>query len=173
MIYQTNADINFRRLCVAIAAIFCFWAGMPTHAEDKSDPAVSVAKQELSVEQLAQSPGVIFARALEDVPGRNLVVVALEFPPRASPKPPSQQCSGHRHPGSTYVYVTKGTMRLGIEGEPVRVVHAGESFFEPANALHTVAESASSTEAASAIAILILPEGAPILTPVNNCGKAP
>ena len=61
-----------------------------------------------------------------------------------------------------YVYVTKGAVRFGIEGQPIQLVHAGESFFEPAGALHTVAENASATEPASAIAVLIVPDGAPL-----------
>jgi hypothetical protein len=45
------------------------------------------------------------------------------------------------------------------------VLHMGQTFYEAAGALHTVAENASATEPASAIAVLILPKGAPILTP--------
>jgi hypothetical protein len=91
-----------------------------------------------------------------------------EFPP-LPPKAPTapRQYIGHRHPGSTYVYVLKGVLRLGIDGQPVQVVHAGESFFEPMGALHTVAENASTTEPASAIAVLIVPDGARTLTPVE------
>ena len=105
----------------------------------------------------ATQKGVLFTAPLQDVPGKNLVVVHLEFGP-------TQQHSrvDHRHPGSVYVYVTRGTVRLGIEGEPVREVHTGESFFEPPGALHTVAESASATESAQAIAVMIVPEGAPL-----------
>jgi len=82
-------------------------------------------------------------------------VVALELPPKSDEKSKSpQQYIGHHHPGSTYVYVIKGTMRLGIEGQPVQLVHAAESFFEPLGALHTAAENASAKKPASAIAIL-------------------
>ncbi len=99
-------------------------------------------------------------------------MVALEFPPKpAEPAKSTKRTIGHRHPGSVYVHVTKGALRLGIEGQPVQVVKAGESFFEPVGALHTVAESASTTEPASAIAILIAPDGAPLLTPVEGPTK--
>jgi quercetin dioxygenase-like cupin family protein len=101
---------------------------------------------------------VLFSAPLQDVPGKQLVVVGLEF------KPKGQQASlPHRHPGSVYVYVTRGTARLAIEGQPIQEVHAGQSFFEPPGALHTVAESASETESAAAIAVLIVPNGAPLL----------
>jgi quercetin dioxygenase-like cupin family protein len=121
---------------------------------------------------LARVPGVIFARELKDVPGKNLVVVKLEIPPKSAEQPPvSDQRIGHTHPGSVYVYVTKGTVRFGIEGQPAQVVHAGESAFEPVGAVHTILESASTTKPASAIAVMIMPEGAPILTPVEGHKK--
>jgi quercetin dioxygenase-like cupin family protein len=104
-------------------------------------------------------PNALFSAPLQDVPGKQLVVIALEIQPGAKhPFVP------HRHPGSVYVYVTRGTARLGIEGQPVQEVHTGESFFEPPGALHTVAESASETESAAAIAVMIVPDGAPLLT---------
>lgn len=102
---------------------------------------------------------VIFTAPLQDVPGKELVVVGLEFKPRGK-----EPAVAHRHPGSVYVYVTRGTARLGIEGQPVQVVHTGESFFEPPGVLHTVAESASETESVAAIAVMIVPQGAPLLT---------
>ena len=102
--------------------------------------------------------------------------MAQQSTTRSTQKSPEQSKApqryiGHRHPGSVYVYVTKGAVRLGIEGQPVQVVHAGQSFFEPVGALHTIAESASATEPASAIAVLIVPDGAPILTPVEGQKK--
>jgi quercetin dioxygenase-like cupin family protein len=102
---------------------------------------------------------VLFSTALPDVPGKSLVVVPLKWGPNTK-----QTRVDHRHPGSVYVYVTEGTVRLGIEGQPVREVRAGESFFEPPGALHTVAESASATEPAAAIAVMIVPDGAPLVT---------
>ena len=102
---------------------------------------------------------VIFSAPLQDVPGKQLIVVALELQPRSK-----NVSTPHRHPGSVYVYVTKGTARLQIEGQPVQVVHTGQSFFEPPGVLHTVAESASDTESAMAIAVMVVPNGAPLLT---------
>jgi len=106
-----------------------------------------------------RSPNVLFSSDLSDVPGKDLVVVNLEFKPKG--KQPSVP---HRHPGSVLVYVTRGTARLGIEGQPVQEVHTGQTFFEPPGALHTVAESASATESAAAIAVMIVPKGAPLVT---------
>jgi quercetin dioxygenase-like cupin family protein len=148
------------RFFIACAPALCVAAATPAHADTAS------------AKELAKVPGVIFAHELADVPGKNLVVSKLEFPPKSpqQSKEP-QQYLGHRHPGSTYVYVLKGTMRLGLAGQPVQLVHAGESFFEPVGAIHTIAESASATEPASAIAVLIIPDGAPILTEVEGQKK--
>ena len=76
-----------------------------------------------------------------------------------------------RHPHfpehGRYVHVTEGTARFGIEGQPVKEVKTGESFFEPPGALHTVMESASTTEGAKAIAVMIVPDGAPLTLPAQ------
>lgn len=109
-------------------------------------------------------PGVIFSELLPDVPGKRITVVRLEFGPKSDQPSTSSRGRGHRHPGSAYVYVAKGTVRWGIEGEPVKVLQSGDSFFEPPGVLHTVAENASTTEPATVIAVLILPDGAPLLT---------
>jgi hypothetical protein len=85
-----------------------------------------------------------------------------------NPAPPStaeNHRRGHRHPGSVYVYVTQGAVRLGVEGQPVQVVQTGGSFFEPVGAHHIITENASATEPARAIAVMIVPEGAPLTTP--------
>ena len=110
-------------------------------------------------------PTELFRTALPDTPGKQLVVVALTIAPRQANQAAS---SGHRHPGSVYVYVTEGTARFGIEGEPVKEVKTGDSFFEPPGALHTVMESASATEGAKAIAVMIVPDGQPLVLPAQR-----
>ena len=109
-------------------------------------------------------PTELFRTALPDAPGKQLVVVALTIAPKQAGQPASP---GHRHPGSVYVYVTEGTARFGVEGQPVKEVKTGESFFEPPGALHNVMESASASEGAKAIAVMIVPDGAPLTLPAH------
>lgn len=137
---------------IGVVAI-CIARVLPVAAEDgkKSDKATAY-------------PGALFSAPLPDMPGKNLVVLSLKLPPKA----PHSHDKGHRHPGSVYVYVTEGTARLGIEGQPVQEVPKGGSFFEPPGALHTVTESASATEPASVIAVMIVPEGAPLVLPADS-----
>lgn len=133
-------------ICVTCAGAAQENAAGTTHAHDAGETA-------------HKPSNVLFSAPLQDVPGKQLVVVGLEFKPKGK-----QASMAHRHPGSVYVYVTQGTARLGIEGQPVQEVHMGQSFFEPPGALHTVAESASETQGATAIAVMIVPNGAPLLT---------
>jgi quercetin dioxygenase-like cupin family protein len=110
-------------------------------------------------------PPTLFSAPLAEAPGHNLVVVELNFPPNAAPPSTAERhARGHRHPGSVYVYVTQGAVRLGIEGQPVQVVRTGESFFEPVGAHHVVTENVSATEPARAIAVMIVPDGKPLTT---------
>jgi quercetin dioxygenase-like cupin family protein len=157
------------RLYVAFMAVGCGALATSVFASDKSDSTPTVTASGLDLKELARVPGVIFAHELRDVPGKNLVVVKLEIPPKSTVMPLAPDHDvGHTHPGSVYVYVTSGTIRFGIKGQPSQVVHAGESAFEPVGAIHTILESASATKPASAIAVMIMPKGAPILTPVEG-----
>jgi quercetin dioxygenase-like cupin family protein len=123
---------------------------------------VGIAAAGAAQQPPAAGPKTLFSAPLADMPGKQFVVVELKLPPRQEGRPPSP---GHRHPGSVWVYVTEGTARLGLAGEPVREVKAGESFFEPVGAVHTVGHSASTTEPATAIAVMIVPDGAPLVSP--------
>jgi quercetin dioxygenase-like cupin family protein len=65
----------------------------------------------------------------------------------------------HRHPAGAYVYVIDGSVAFGLDdGEPV-VLKAGESFYEPPGALHSVSRNASKDAPASLIAFFVLGEG--------------
>ena len=120
--------------------------------------ALPVVAQESATQRTGSR--VLFSMQLPEMPGMNLTVVELAQPP--NPAPPSTAEShrrGHRHPGPVLVYVTHGALRLAIEGEPVQVVRAGETFFEPPRAHHIIGENSSATEPSRAIAVMIVPEG--------------
>jgi quercetin dioxygenase-like cupin family protein len=58
--------------------------------------------------------------------GAHVMTVVVEFPPGSQGAPP------HRHPaGPAFGYVVEGEMLFELEGEPPRVVRAGEAFWEP------------------------------------------
>jgi quercetin dioxygenase-like cupin family protein len=160
MLWKLESVKRVLWLGVGFAAALCAGFVSTAHADTEA------------AKKLAKEPGVIFARELLDVPGKNLVVVRLEIPPKpAQPTASADRMAAHRHPGSVYLYVTRGTVRFGIEGQPVQVVHAGGSAFEPMGAVHTILENTSTKEPATVIAVLLVPDGAAILTPVEAAKK--
>jgi len=53
----------------------------------------------------------------------------------------------HYHDGFVLGYVVDGAFRFAIEGQPERVLHVGEAFYEPPGAHHTVSASADARSA--------------------------
>jgi quercetin dioxygenase-like cupin family protein len=131
--------------------------------------AVAVPRSAQESATQKTGPRVLFSVQLPEMPGMNLTVVELASAPNpAAPSTAQSHRRGHRHPGPVLVYVTQGALRLAIEGEPVRVVQAGETFFEPARALHIIGENASAIEPSRAIAVMIVPEGEPLTIPESE-----
>ncbi|MDZ7884037.1 MAG: cupin domain-containing protein [Mycobacterium sp.] len=68
----------------------------------------------------------VLQEATPDIPpGAHVMTVVIEFPPGDPGTPP------HRHPGPAFGYVIAGEMLFELEGQPPRVVRAGEAFWEP------------------------------------------
>jgi quercetin dioxygenase-like cupin family protein len=81
---------------------------------------------------LAQNPGLqrtLVGRADVSVPGREAVVARVEVAPGA-------KAGRHTHPGDEISYVLEGEATLLIDGQPPRVIKAGESFVVPAGVVH-------------------------------------
>jgi quercetin dioxygenase-like cupin family protein len=57
--------------------------------------------------------------------GAHVTTIVIEYPPGHPGSPP------HRHSGPIFGYVLEGEMVFELEGEPPRVVRAGEAFWEP------------------------------------------
>ena len=65
----------------------------------------------------------------------------------------------HRHPAGAYVYVIDGSVMFGLDDREPVVLKAGESFYEPPDAVHSVSRNASQELPASLIAFFVLDEG--------------
>jgi hypothetical protein len=155
-----------RRATLA-ACLAC--ATMAAAGQAAGAPAPGYTTPGLTAAQLAQLPGVSYARPLMDSPPRNLIVLHLVFPPMRAGSSASNPWFCHRPSGPLTIHVTKGALRLGLEGQPARVLHAGQSLFESARSLHSTAENAGSGPA-EAFAVIAVPRGAPILTAEKTCG---
>ncbi len=73
--------------------------------------------------------------------GAHAMTVVIEYPPGDPGAPP------HRHPGGpAFGYVIEGEMRFELEGEPPRVLKAGEAFWEPGGDVIHYSDGNSSDE---------------------------
>jgi quercetin dioxygenase-like cupin family protein len=95
-----------------------------------------------SFAQAPANPGTIplMTQPLPDLPGREVRITLLDRIPGNASLP-------HRHPGHhTFGYVVEGQYELGVNGGPTRMLKAGDTFYEPPGALHSVSRNASSTQ---------------------------
>ena len=67
-----------------------------------------------------------------DVPGTNLEITYATVEIAAGFK-----TGRHNHPGVVMGYVVEGELRLAFDGQPEKVVHAGDSFTIPDRVIHT------------------------------------
>jgi quercetin dioxygenase-like cupin family protein len=65
----------------------------------------------------------------------------------------------HRHPAGAYVYVIDGSVMFGLDDREPVLLKAGQSFYEPPGAVHSVSRNASEQLPASLIAFFVLGEG--------------
>jgi quercetin dioxygenase-like cupin family protein len=71
----------------------------------------------------------------------------------------------HTHPGDEAGYVLKGNLILKTQGQPDRALKAGDSFFNPRGAVHSLVV-APGTEGGMAVSSWIVDKGEPMATPV-------
>ena len=92
----------------------------------------------------------------------DVMTAVVELPPGDPGTPP------HRHSGPVFGYVVEGAVRYELEGEPERVLRAGESFWEPGGDLiHYQAGNASGSVPARFFVVMMGVPGEPMLTLVR------
>lgn len=113
----------------------------------------AVAAPEAKVTPLTTEP-------LPEYPGKEVQMIVVEYPP-GSVDPV------HRHHAHAFVYVLEGSIVMGLDGGKDVTLHAGDTFHEGPDDIHTVGRNASNTKPAKFVVLLIKNKGAPILTPVK------
>jgi quercetin dioxygenase-like cupin family protein len=91
-------------------------------------------------------------------PGHEAVVVRGEIDPGAS-------APRHTHPGDEISYVLEGEAELLIDGEPPRLVKAGEAFVIPAGKVHG-ARNAGEVPLRF-VGVYVVEKGKPLATPAK------
>jgi quercetin dioxygenase-like cupin family protein len=94
--------------------------------------------------------------------GAEAMTVLVTLPPGSEGSPP------HRHPGPCYGYVVKGEIIFELEGEPQRVIKAGEGFWEPGYDVIHYQDGNNLADAESAFVVtMFCAPGRPMLVPVS------
>ena len=105
----------------------------------------------------------LMTRDLEGIPGKEMLVLIVEYPPGGVSPP-------HRHDASVFVYVLEGAVTMQVAGGPPVTVRAGESFTEQPGDVHVTSANASSTAPAKFLVYMVKNKGAPPSTPVPGSG---
>jgi quercetin dioxygenase-like cupin family protein len=123
---------------------------------------VALSLNALADEPKASSPQpvrVILERHDQSgVPGKEIVIGTATLGPGAS-------IGFHTHPGDEAGYVLKGSLILKTQGQPDRLLKAGDSFFNARGAVHSVVVAPGS-DGAMAVSSWIVDKGEPMATPV-------
>ncbi|WP_338524992.1 cupin domain-containing protein [Pseudomonas batumici] len=102
----------------------------------------------------------LVTKALTDYPGKDAVVITVEYPPGAVDPV-------HRHNAHAFVYVLEGSIVMGVRGGKSVTLTPGQTFYEGPDDIHTVGRNASLTKPAKFLVFLLKSSDAPILTLVH------
>lgn len=92
----------------------------------------------------------VFNQAIPNIPGKSVIAAEVSYPPGG-------KSGAHRHSKSAFLmaYVVEGAIRSQVDGGPVTVYQAGQTWLENPGAHHTISENASTTEPAKILAVFV------------------
>jgi quercetin dioxygenase-like cupin family protein len=106
----------------------------------------------------------LFQQSLPPVPQpTDVMTLHVEIPPGGHGTPP------HRHSGPVFGYMVEGEMLFELEGEPERVIRAGEAFWEPGGDVIHYQDGNNLADATSRfVAVMLCVPGEPMLTLISG-----
>jgi len=123
-------------VAAAIASAVGTWSATQFVASSAAQPA-------------APATGPLLTQSLADLPGREVRITLLDREPGAS-------SARHRHPGHhTFGYVIEGTYEFAINGEPGRMLKAGDTFYEPPTAIHSTSRNPSTDKRTKILVFMV------------------
>jgi quercetin dioxygenase-like cupin family protein len=90
------------------------------------------------------------------VPGKEIILGTATLPAGTA-------IGYHTHPGDESGYVLKGSLVLKVKGQPDRALQAGDSFFNPRGAVHSLM-AAPGSDGGTAVSTWIVDKGEPLAT---------
>jgi len=103
----------------------------------------------------------VMTRDLEGIPGKEMLVLVVEYPPGGVSQP-------HRHDASVFVYVLEGAVTMQVAGSAPVTLQAGGSFYETPGDVHVTSANASSKAPAKFLVYMLKNKGAPPSVPVTG-----
>ncbi len=130
-------------------------------------PASLVALAVLSLNATAEEPkpAAQAARNILERHDQAGVVPAKEIVIGTATLPAGSVIGYHTHPGDEVGYVLKGNLIWKTQGQPDRALKAGDSFFNPRGAVHSLV-AAPGSEGGMEVSTWIVDKGVPMSTPV-------
>ena len=118
-----------------------------------------VTTQALVAQQAPVTRTTLQQKDIEGVPGKEVIMYIADVIPGGV-------AGRHFHPGPEVAYVLEGSLVLEPDGKSPLTLKKGESFHNPAKAVHN-AKNGSTTQPAKVLVVLIGEKGAPLSTPVK------
>jgi quercetin dioxygenase-like cupin family protein len=101
----------------------------------------------------------LMIQPLSDLPGREVRITLLD-------RDPGNSSPAHHHPGHhTFGYVVEGNYELGINGQPTKMLKAGDTFYEPPGAIHSMSRNASPDKRLKIVVFMVADQKNPSTVP--------
>jgi quercetin dioxygenase-like cupin family protein len=100
-----------------------------------------------------------FDQAIDNIPGKSLRVVEVDYAPGAA-----SPAHSHAKSAFIYAYVLAGAIESKVNDGQTRIYKVGDSWFEPPGAIHSVSRNASKTKSARLLAVFVVDADETILT---------
>jgi quercetin dioxygenase-like cupin family protein len=119
-----------------------------------------VCLMSIAVEPKEAKVTPLFSKDLTDFPGKEGVMITVEYPPGASDPV-------HRHNAHAFVYVLEGSIVMQVRDGKEVTLTPGQTFYEGPADVHVVGRNASQTKPAKFVVFLVKDKGAPLLVPAS------
>src|ERR1700736_2167271 len=109
----------------------------------------------VSADESRKTTTPLMTRDLAGIPGKEAVVLTVEYGPGESSRP-------HRHDASVFVYVLEGAITMQVKGGQPVTLHPGQTYYESPSDIHTVSANASKTAPAKMLVFIVKDKGTPV-----------
>lgn len=102
----------------------------------------------------------LLVKELSDMPGKEVLMMTVDYAP-------GDVDPIHRHNAHGFIYVLEGSIEMGLKGGRVVTLHAGETFYEGLDDIHTVGRNARKVWPAKFLVVLVKNKGIDAISPVK------